>query len=174
MPQDLKDEIQKKCKCIGHDRMFCPVLPCVLCRRRDHNLRKCPHFGPRCKNCGKKGHDYRHCSLPIRPGFQPPLPPRVDRSRPNTTDSFESQHVHPSLRCPNFVDCISYLILALIRNNDPRLSHIPYKSVIDHCGGTQPVMQVLIESIDPAIRALEGQEITVQKYVAAFKIYEIC
>ncbi|KKA22591.1 hypothetical protein T310_3382 [Rasamsonia emersonii CBS 393.64] len=46
---------------------------------------------------------------------------------------------------------------------DPRLSRIPYAEIISHCGGTQTVTSAILESIDPAVRALEGKEITTRQ-----------
>lgn len=41
---------------------------------------------------------------------------------------------------------------------DAKLNHIAYAEIISLCGGTWTVTNVILESIEPAIRALEGQK----------------
>lgn len=49
--------------------------------------------------------------------------------------------------------------------NDPMIKHIAYQSVVDAVGGEVEFVQMTLDAIDPRVLALQGQMITVERYL---------
>ena len=57
------------------------------------------------------------------------------------------------------------LVGFLAKGTEHNLRHLPYKQVIEACGGVQPVTDLLSGCIDPGVADLEGKIITVEWYL---------
>jgi hypothetical protein len=56
------------------------------------------------------------------------------------------------------------LVDFLTKETEKNLSHMPYRQVIEACGGSEAVVDVLQCCIDPGVKALEGKIITTKRY----------
>ncbi|KAE8313226.1 hypothetical protein BDV41DRAFT_537209 [Aspergillus transmontanensis] len=108
------------------------------------------------------------------------LPPRHVKPSQNTVDPpptlppqttqqtiINSWELVPSVVFPNLHNTICQLASRLATNPDVYLQRLPYHSVITGHGGPQKMahIQMLLEWVDPHIRALEGRLIRTKEYV---------
>lgn len=62
---------------------------------------------------------------------------------------------------PDLGNVITKLAPNLVENDHPQLRHIPYKRIINACGGPQGIAKQLLEYVDPSIKLLDNKEVSI-------------
>ncbi|KAF9894588.1 hypothetical protein FE257_006476 [Aspergillus nanangensis] len=127
------------CSELGHIVRRCPYNNCDYCKENGHEARDCLQK-IKCFGCGEFGHRKKDCLR--KPGQEKP------------TD-YPAAFTFPSVK-----DIAHQIVKAVFDSHDDEIKHIPYRTVIEACGGVDIVVDAMISSIDPDIRALEGQTVT--------------
>lgn len=85
----------------------------------------------------------------------------------------DSWKVFQKVTFPDLGNVITKLATNLVENDYPQLRHIPYKRIINACGGPQGIGRRLLGYVDPSIKILDNKEVSVKRYVTGFQRYSL-